>query len=371
MAPPSTSNRARGTWTRLLALCAWCAVAPACGRSAGDAAKAAVADVTATTVQRASLNQDLLVSGNLAALPNRAAKIAALLPGRLQTVLVTEGDRVAQGQVLARLDPASYADQLRQAEAAVAQARANLANAKVSADRNEGLLARGIAARKEVEDSRTQVSVDEAALQQAQAAESAARTQFERTVIRAPFAGSVIHRFLGVGEQVDGSGNQPIVEVANTETLELLGTVPASRLPEVRAGEDFTFRTDSVPGASLKARIIAVLPAVDPVTNNGTVRIQVNNRNHALKLGTFVTVELPLRQRIQRLILPRQAVYPDESGQPRVYRISGDEAQSVTVQLGIQTKDQVEILSGVQPGDRVILSGGYGLPDKAKVRVVP
>jgi membrane fusion protein, multidrug efflux system len=322
-----------------------------------------------TTVRKGTLSQELLVSGNLVTLPNRDAKLAALVPGRIQAVYVTEGDRVAVGQMLARLDPASYSDQLRQAEAAVAQAKANLENARLSAERNEGLLSRGIAARKDVEDARTQVSVDEGALKQAEAAESAARTQLARTILRAPFAGTVVHRFLAFGEQVDGTGSQPIVEVADTGTLELLATAPASSLPEVRVGEDFSFQTESLPGATLKARVIAVLPAVDPATNNGTLRIRIENRAHALKLGTFVSVELPLKQQVQHLVLPRQAIYPDESGQPHIYRLTGDQAESVPVQLGIQTKDQVEVLSGVREGERVILTGGYGLADKAKVHI--
>lgn len=346
-----------------------CVFLVGCGKPRADDTVTAVPEVTLTTVQRATLDQELLVSGSLAALPNRDAKLAALVPGRIRAVFVTEGDRVAAEQALAQLDPTSLAEQLHQAEAAVAQARANLENAKLSAERNEGLLQRGIASRKEVEDARTQVSVDEAALKQAEAGQAAASTQLARTVIRSPFAGTVVHRFLGVGEQVDGSGSQPIIEVANIDTLELLGTVPASRLSEIHNGQEFSFQTESSPGATFHARIVAVLPAVDPATNNGTVRIGIDNRGHLLKLGMFVTVELPLKQKMKRLIVPRQAIYPDESGEPHVYKVSGDQAESVAVQLGIQTRDQAEILSGVQEGDKVILTGGYGLPDKAKVRV--
>jgi len=352
-----------------IALALGCALCAGCSKPADDPGNTPVPDVTVAIVQRAALTQELLVSGNLSASPNRDAKVGALVPGRIQAVLVTEGDRVAAGQALAQLDPSSLSDQLRQAEAAVTQARANLENAKISAERNEGLLQRGIAARKEVEDARTQVSVDEAALKQAEAAESAARTQLSRAMLRAPFAGTVVHRFLGLGEQVDGGGSQPVIEVANIDNLELLGTVPAPRLAEIRSGEEFDFQTDSVPGASFKARVIAVLPAVDPATNNGTVRIQIDNRARSLKLGTFVSVNLPLKQQVNRLILPRQAIYPDESGQPHVYKLSGDQSESVAVQLGIQTKEQVEILSGVKDGDKVILTGGYGLPEKAKVHI--
>jgi len=220
-----------------------------------------------------------------------------------------------------------------------------------------------------VEDARTQVSVNEAALKQAEAAQSAARTQLARSVIRSPFAGTVVHRFLGVGEQADGSASQPIVEVADIDTLELLGTVPASRLAEIHKGEEFSFQTESSPSTPVAARIVGVLPAVDPATNNGTIRVRVDNRGHVMKLGMFVTVDLPLKQKTQRLVVPRQAIYPDELGAPHVYKVSGDQAVSVAVQLGIQTRDQAEILSGVVEGEKVILTGGYGLPNQAKVRV--
>jgi membrane fusion protein, multidrug efflux system len=340
-----------------------------CGKTEKTEAGEAAPEVTVTTVRKGRLAQDLLVSGNLAALPNRDAKVAALVPGRIKSLLVVEGTRVTTDQPLAELDSTSLREQLRQAEAAVTQAKANVENARLSAQRNEGLLQRGIAARKEVEDARTQLSVNEATLQQAEAALAAAHTQLARAVIRAPFSGTVVHRFVGVGEQVDGSASQPIAEVANVDTLELWGSAPSSRLAEIKNGEQFEFETDQVPDARFKARVVAVLPAVDPATNNGTVRIRLANPRHLLKFGMFIAVNLPLRENKERLVVPRQAVYPDESGEPHVYKIEGDQAESVPVKLGIQTKDESEILSGVQKGDKVILAGGYGLPEKSKVRI--
>jgi len=357
----------------LAVLCGATLAVLGCGKGSDKAAEDAgpVPEVTLTKVKRTAISQELLVSGNLAALPNQDAKIAALVPGRIARVLVTEGDPVRSGQALAELDSVSLRDQLRQAEAAVAQARANAENARLSAQRNENLLQRGIAARKEVEDARTQLAVTESTLKQAEAALSVARTQVSRALIRAPFDGTVVHRFLGVGEQVDGSGSQPIVEVANIDTLELLGTVPASRLAEIKVGEQFTFQTSSAPGTSFPAQVVAVLPAVDPSTNNGTVRIRVDNRKRLLKLGMFVSLQFPLKAAGQRLVVPRQAIYPGESGEPHLYKVQGEQAESVAVQLGVQTRDQVEVLSGVREGDTVILAGGYGLPEKARIRVKP
>ena len=329
----------------------------------------AIPEVTVAKVQRVRLQTKIVVNGNLAGLPNRDAKLAPLVPGRIARVLVTEGDRVSAGQVLAELDNAQLKDQERQAEAAVAQAEANLENARASAKRNENLLQRGIAARKEVEDARTQLAVSEAAHRQASAAFSVAKSQLGRAEIRAPFAGTVVRRFLGVGDQVDGSGGQPVVEVAAIEALELLGTVPANRLNDIKTGETFKFTTDAAPGATFEARVVAALPAVDPATNNGTVRVRIQNPKRLLKLGQYLSLELPSKESSPRLVVPKQAIYPGESGEPHVYVVKGEEADMVPVVVGAQTGEQAEIISGVSDGDSVIVNGGYGLPEKSKVRV--
>lgn len=343
----------------------------ACNKSTSANEETAVPEVTVVVAHKEPLAERLRVSGNLAAPPNLDARISALVPGRIHSVLVNEGDAVKADQPLATLDNSSLQDQLRQAEATVAQAQANVENARISAERNDDLLRRGIAARKEVEDARTLLAVNESLLKQAEAARSAAQTQLSRSILRAPFAGTVVHRFLGAGEQVDGTSAQPVVEVADVSTLELQGQVPGSRLSEIQGGTDFEFQTTEVPEQTFPAQVAAVLPSVDPATGNGTVRIQIRNPGRRLKLGMFVSVELPLRELARGLVAPRQAIYPDEAGEPHVYRLTSDEAEFVAVTLGTQTNDKVQILSGLNEGDKIILTGGYGLPDKTKVRVKP
>src|SRR5690349_12582734 len=131
-------------------------VATGCGHAKSDAEQQPVPEVTVTKVRRGVVAENVLVSGNLVSLPNKDAKITALVPGRIDSVLVTEGDSVKQGQILAHLEAVILHDQARQAEAAVAQARANVQNSKLATDREEGLLGRGISSRKEVEDAKTQ-----------------------------------------------------------------------------------------------------------------------------------------------------------------------------------------------------------------------
>jgi len=325
-----------------------------------------VPDVTVVKVTREVIVNDLIVNGNLVTLPNRDAKVAALVPGRIARVMVVEGDHVVAEEAVAELDATLLREQERQAEAAVNQAKATVENARISAQREETLQGRGVSSQKEVEDARTQLAVAQATLEQQASALATARAQASRSVVRAPFEGTIVKRFAAVGEQVDGTAAQPIVEVAQINTLELMATVPASRLADIRAGETFVFQANSQADDSVTAKVVSVLPAVDPATNNGSVRIRVDNPKHQLKLGQYLSVNLPLRSHGPRLVVPMQTIYPDEAGEPHVYKVNGDEVEQVAVQLGIQTKEKAEILSGVNVGDTVILTGGYGLPEKSR-----
>jgi len=345
----------------------------ACSRKAAtsdeDESSSVVAEVSVTQVKRADISQTLSVTGTIAALPNRDVKVSPLVTGRVASMAVAEGDHVKEGQVLAALDDRTYRDQLQQAEAAVEQARANLDNARLNRSRNEDLFKRGITARKDLEDARTQESVSEAAVKQAEGALSLAKLQVTRTEVRSPLTGTVVKRLVSVGEQVDGTGAQPILEVADTSEVELFGNVPALYLAKVRVGQALRIATENFPGKDFMGRVVAVAPAVDPSTNVGMVRIRITNAAGLLRLGMFLSVQIPLETHAQALVVPPQAIYRDPEGQPRVYRVQGDTAEAVPVKLGLESQDGVELLSGVADGQTVILTGGYGLPDHAKVKV--
>ena len=343
---------------------------PASQDSAGNA-DAVVAEVTLTQVTRADVRQIVTVTGTVAALPNEDVKVSALVPGRIATMTVAEGDAVRVGQVLARIDDRTVRDQLQQAEAAAAQARASLENAKLSRTRNESLFTRGIVARKDLEDARTQESMAAAALQQAEASLEIVHLQVARAQILSPVNGRVVKRFVGVGEQVDGTAAQPVVEVANLSQVELLGNLPAPYLGRIKPGQEVQIENDSQPGKPLKGKVVAISPGVDPTTNVGLVRIRIPNPTGLLRLGMYLSAPITVETHPNALGVPPQAIYRDDQGQARVFRVEKDEATAVPVELGLETSDRVELLSGVKEGDSVILTGGYGLVDKAKVKVKP
>lgn len=340
--------------------------------SAGDEGKPAsdaVVSVTLTRVARAEIRRTITVTGSIAALPNQDVRVSSLVAGRVAELKVAEGDHVRAGETIARLDDRPFRDQLKQAEAAAAQATANFENAKLSRARNETLFARGIAARKDLEDARTQESVAQAALQQAEATLSLAKLQLARTELRSPLDGTVVKRFVSVGEQVDGTAAQPVLEVAHLAEVELLANVPAAFLGRLHAGQNLSLSSDASGGADLSGRVVAVSQAVDPASNAGLVRIRIANPGGGLRLGMFLNAQATIETHKDAIVVPPQAVYLDQQGRPHVYRVEGDTATAVAVQVGIETPTQVELLSGVKSGDSIILNGGYGLGEKAKIRV--
>jgi membrane fusion protein (multidrug efflux system) len=346
---------------------AGCSSKPADDQSDDAAAKA---EVTLTKVVRADISETLTLTGTAAAPPNQDVRVSALVPGRIASLDVAEGDRVKAGQTLAKLDNKSYLQQIQQAEAAEQQAKANLENAQLSRTRNEDLFQRGIAARKDMEDARTEQSIAVAALQQADAALELARLQLGRTEITSPLTGIVAKRFVSVGEQVDGTAAQPIVEVANLDEIEFQGNAPSTYLAKIHAGERVDLTAEAIAGQKFPGHVVAISPTVDPTTGVGLIRIRVPNSAGLLRMGMFLSAEIPIDTHTRALVVPPQAIYHDEAGDWRVFIVSQNNATAVPVKVGIQTKESVELLDGVKEGDTVILTGGYGLSDKAAVQVM-
>ncbi len=345
-------------------------VAP-CGEKGGDEDEVKAPEVPTIaaqvgTVTRQSITREVIVRGTIAAAPNEDVKISALVAGRVVAMRVAEGDTVRKGQVLAEIDRRPIEDQRRQASAALDQAKAALDNAKANLDRTDRLFKQGIAAGKEVEDARAQFVAAQAGVEQAAAGLDIANRSLERAVITAPIGGQVVKRLVAVGEQVDGTGAQPVVEVANLDQVELAANVPAEYLAGVRAGQPVAIVCETFPGRTFDGQVIAIAPAVDPATNSALARVRIRNAEHLLKVGLFAQARIPVERHPDALVVPASAVTRDTEG-TAVYVLNGDTAERKAVTTGIETPEAIEILSGVAEGQRVLTSNVHGLGEKAKV----
>ncbi|PWT91873.1 MAG: hypothetical protein C5B54_04510 [Acidobacteria bacterium] len=320
-----------------------------------DEKETAVASVQVQTarVQRGLIRKMITVSGTLNALPDRDVKVSALVPGRIETLLVIEGNSVEKNQLIAKLNDATLQDQLR-------QAKATLENAQSNEQRLARLYERGIAAHKEEEDAHRDLVT-------AQAAYDTARTQLGRTEVRSPIQGIIVKRFLSIGEQVDGTGADPIVQVANFDPIELVGNLPTSYLSFVHEGEEVEVKTDAFKGTTFKGLVTSILPAIDPASGSATVRIRVPNQDHRLKGGMFATASIVAESHSDALYVP-VAAFVNTNDQPKVFVVGTDsKVQERSIKPGERDTDKLEILEGVKEGETVVTTGSYGLADGMKV----
>lgn len=347
------------------------AAATACSRGGepeepSDEQAVPTISATAAPIARRTVVSEIVVRGSITALPNEDVKVSAQVPGRVDALTVAEGDTVRQGQVIARIDTRTLLDQQRQAAAARQQASAQLENAQLNLVRNQQLFTRGIAAGKEVEDARMAVAQAQAALDQADAAGSTAALQIERASIRAPIGGQVVKRMISVGEQVDGTAAQPIVEIANLARVELAANVPALEIAHVAVGQTVRITTDAYPDRSFAGSVVALAPAVDPATNTTLVRVRIDNPDRLLKVGMFAEGHVQLEEHADALVVPAAALVRD-NGSAAVYVVSGDTATRREVTTGIEQDGLVELRSGVSDGESVLTSGVHGLGDSVKI----
>jgi RND family efflux transporter MFP subunit len=358
------------SWLLVSSLVLMAAAAIGCGKTAGDEEIASADEPTIAaetgTVTRRDLVEPLIVRGTIVAMPNQDVKIAALVPGRVDSLSVAEGDWVNANQVVAEIDPRPFADQKRQATAAVAQAKAAVENARLNEERTDRLFQRGIAAGKEVEDARAQRAVADAGLEQAMASLDSADRQLSRTHVTSPIAGQIVKRLVNVGEQVDGTAAQPIVEVANLDHVEVAAGVPAEHLGRVKVGQRAVVSSDAYPDREFDGQIIAIAPAVDAATNTALARVRLVNTDRLLKIGMFTQVRVGLSERKAVLTVPPSAVAKSEDG-AAVYVVTGNLATRTRVTLGLETPDAVEILDGVKEGQKVLTSAVHGLGERARL----
>ncbi len=206
----------------------------------------------------------------------------------------------------------------------------------------------------------------QAALEQATAGLNTATLQVERAQVRSPISGQVVKRMVSVGEQVDGTAAQPIAEIANLDRVELGANVPAEQLPRVRGGQRAEVSSDAYPDRKFSGSVVAVSPAVDPQTNAALVRIRITNADRLLRVGMFSEARLQVAEHANALVVPPPAIVRNDDG-AAVYVVKGDVAERTTVTTGLEKPDAIEVLSGINEGDTVLISSVYGLGEKVKL----
>ncbi|MCM3878356.1 MAG: efflux RND transporter periplasmic adaptor subunit [Thermoanaerobaculia bacterium] len=342
------------------------------GKGSGSAATAPQKmAVEAAPVSVETLRQTIAVVGTLE--PKWQAEVKAEYSGVVAEVLVPEWTRVKKGDVLLRFDA-------REAEAVAASARASLLQAEVAAtratrerERTEKLREAGLATQQQVDEARTSAEAAQANAGAARAQKDVAETRLAKTVLRAPLDGVVASRSVNPGDFVQNMGSDnTMFRIVDNRLLDLAVAVPSSKLSDVRVGQPLTFATDAVPGRTFEGRVRFVNPAADSASRTVKIFVEVPNAGGTLRSGLFVKGEIVTGERANVLTAPRAAILSWDLAQKQavLYALEGETARKRTVTTGATSRDQVEIVSGLAKGDRVVTRGGFNLRDGDAVEIV-
>jgi HlyD family secretion protein len=197
-----------------------------------------------------------------------------------------------------------------------------------------------------------------------------AEAQLSYTNIRTPISGVVTDRPLFAGETA--TAGTPVVTVMDTSAMIAKLHIAQSQAQRLSVGSSASV---SVPGVDeeLDAKVSLISPALDPGSTTVEVWVRIANATGTLKPGSTVHVTLKGRTAQNALLIPTAALQRSTEGAGKVVMVIGPDGTAVrrSVAAGIQTAESTQILSGLKPGDTVIVTGGYGLDDGAKVKVGP
>jgi len=283
---------------------------------------------------------------------------------RITEVRVQVGDVVKKGQVLARIANDTVASELAEAKASVAELEASAAEAKANAERARELREKGFYSSQLNTQYQTAQHTAQARLAAGQARLQSAVLKMDKTGVLAPDDGVISARNATVGSLTQSG--QELFRLIRGGRLEWRAEVPSAELARVKPGAVALLTAPG--GETVKGTVRAVAPSIDPQTRNGLVYVDLPT-SPAVRAGMFARGEFELG-RAPALTLPQTAVVLRE-GFAYLFRLEGEDRVAQTkVGLGRRLGDRVEILSGLQPGMRVVESGAGFLADGDVVKVV-
>lgn len=351
----------------------------------------------------ASLENNLVLSAEFR--PFQEVDVMAKIAGYVRAINVDIGSHVAQNAVLATLEVPEVQDDVAKAKAGVSAADANIITAQAAiqraeansniatlsfkrmsdvAKRDQGLVPRqeiDVAQAKQLEaaaqlaSANSSLKAAEQSKAQTQSEYSRAQAMLQYATIRAPFAGVVTKRYANTGSMIQaGISSQtqamPVVRLAQNNLLRLVLPVPVNAVPEIRNGQTVDVDVTST-GRKLQGKVTRYADSVQTATRTMDTEVDVPNPDGSLVPGMYAEVHLHLANHPATLSVPLDAVDGLGTSVQQAYVVRDGIVHLVTVQVGLQTANRVEILSGLDKGDKVIVGRHTGISDGQRVNAQP
>ncbi|WP_425059336.1 Efflux pump periplasmic linker BepF [Sporomusa carbonis] len=334
----------------------------------GKAQKQAVsANITSVTVENAQMVNKvpkLSLTGSVEG--ETSAIISAKIAGRIEQILVEDGQPVSAGQPLVRLESVELANAVRSSSDAVQRAMANYENVEADYRRYQALYAQNAISKQTLDGAETKLKVAQADLSTAKAALSTAEQQYDYSVVTAPVSGVVANRAAVIGQVVAAGG--PLMSVESIGEVYAVVNIEQKDLGVVKPGMAAEITVDAYPDKVFAGTIEIMNPAAAVANRMYRTKIKIDNRENLLKPGMFVKVSIVTGQPVPVLAVPQAAIF-QKQGLYYVYVLENGKAARRQVEIGSVLGDFIEIKTGLADQAQVITSNVNKLKDGDTVQV--
>ncbi|PYS93249.1 MAG: hypothetical protein DMF50_13720 [Acidobacteria bacterium] len=307
--------------------------------------------VSVSSIALGAVSSYITTTANL--VPENEVKVLAEAEGRVDQVLVEEGDRVGRGQILAQLVKDDADITFKKAHLRSESAR--LAHERAVKVVDENLMSREAFDKVTLENEVAQQELAEA------------QWRLDKTTIRAPFGGRVTERVVKPGQHV--RPGDALFTVSDFDPLIARIYLPEKDVIGLQEGREVRITLKASDDTRFAGRIRQISPVVDPATGTVKVTVEAAARPAVVRPGAFVTIDIVREVHARAVLLPREAVIR-ELQDSYVFVVRGDVAERREVSLGLEEGGRIEALSGVTAGEQVIVAGQGGLKPGSPVKVI-
>lgn len=331
-----------------------------CGQPAEIVEQSQAISVETAEAQLGEISQHLSLSGQI--IPETEVYIVPKVPGVVSRIHIEMGDTVKEGQLLFTLENSEYLAQLNQAKSGYELAKKAQNDAEKNYSRMQALYDEGAVSLVQLEQAKLNWEASDTSA--AAAGLALAQSAYENTLVKAPMSGQVAQ--LDLVEGGIASQSAPALRLVETRTVKLEISISETYISKIAANQKVGVVIPSLDGAVFEGEINSIAPAADPRTMSFPAEITLNNAEGQLKPGMFAQAEILLEKAENVVVIPKEAVI-STMGLSRVFVAEGEIAHLRDVTLGLESETQVEIVSGLSPGELVVTRGNDKLQEGAEI----
>ncbi|MBI1987507.1 MAG: efflux RND transporter periplasmic adaptor subunit [Nitrospinae bacterium] len=296
--------------------------------------------------------------------------ISAEVEGKVREIFFDKGDKVKVGDLLVQVEDEEWRLWAQRSQARLEQARVNLGNAEKTFRRYKDLFEQGIIGKQQYDDTENKLSVAQQDVKNAEAELALSEKKVRDARVISPVEGIVSERFISVGEyaQKNRERGNNLFNIVRIDPLKLYFSVTDKNAARVYLNQKVKVKVRPYPDEEFVGHVDFINPKMDPATKGLRVEARFANPQGKLKPGMFADIFIILDENRDAVFIPEEAVI-NQGREALVYVVEGEQARRRGISLGMGLDGEVEIVSGLKQGERVVTEGNHRLADGARIKV--